>query len=123
MKNKFIKKENDYEIRILKEESDVKKYLKVWMGEDDNGYLEKKYEIVWDNYQYLAYNYSTSVYEEYYELTELDTEKLKEHHKKIKQEEKEREKAIEIQRLEKKIADSIRELEELKVKKGETNES
>lgn len=119
MKNKFIKKENDYEIRILKEESDVKKYLKVWMGEDDNGYLEKKYEIVWDNYQYLAYNYSTSVGEEYYELTELDTEKLEECHKQLKREEEEKE-MIKIQRLEKKIEDSVRELEELKAKKGET---
>lgn len=109
---------------ILKEGSDVKKYLKVWMGEDDNGYLEKKYEIVRNgNYQYLAYNYGTSVGEEYYELTELDTEKLEEHHKKIKKEEKEREKAIEIQRLEKKVEDSVRELEELKAKKGETEDT
>lgn len=98
----------------------MKKYLKVWMGEDDNGYLEKKYEIVRDNYRYLAYNYGTSVGEEYYELTELDAEKLEEYHKQLKREEEEEEEMIEIQRLEKKIVDSIIELEELKAKKGET---
>src|SRR5699024_2087080 len=89
------------------------------MGEDDNGYLEKKYEIVWDNYQYLAYNYSTSVYEEYYELTELDTEKLEEWHKQRKREEEAKEMS-KTQRLEKKKGYSATQLEELKAKKCET---